>query len=143
MEKLWRPIPGYERNYSISNYGEIKNLRRGRLLTPKKPSNGRVGMRVALYNNSKPTSFYVHRLTASAFLPVEDGRHVVNHIDGNYTNNRLDNLEWCTQKENIHHSRNISKHGAVVSLKKIKQLMKENPMCTKDEFVRLLLKECK
>lgn len=47
---------------------------------------------------------YVHRLVATHFVPRVDGKTIVNHKDGNKLNNRADNLEWCTQAENIAHS---------------------------------------
>ena len=50
--------------------------------------------------------FAIHRLVAMAFLPSDDNRHEVNHKDRNKSNNSLDNLEWCTRKENVIHAQN-------------------------------------
>ena len=74
---------------------------------------------VTLYRNgSPPHQVLVHRLVLSCHKGSEPARLHVNHIDGNKTNNHLDNLEWCTPKENNHHSRTVlgndckgEKHG--------------------------------
>ena len=58
---------------------------------------------VMLRKEGKRKNFYVHRLVAEAFCERTHG-NVVNHIDYNKRNNAASNLEWCTQKENIHHS---------------------------------------
>lgn len=61
---------------------------------------------INLYKQSKVYKFQIHRLLAIAFIPNPLGLPVINHIDGNPLNNDLNNLEWCTQAENIKHAWN-------------------------------------
>lgn len=70
---------------------------------------GKVGYpAISIWNKElqRGKPYYVHRLLAQAFLPNPDGLNEVNHLDGNKTNNSLDNLEWCTHKRNMSHAAN-------------------------------------
>ena len=103
----WEPIEGYDGMYQVSNMGRILSMKKG---TPYilKPYPTRQGyMMVRLYENGGKRNYRdyaVHRLVAIAFIPNNDGKPEVNHIDGNKANNCADNLEWCTPKENMAHS---------------------------------------
>lgn len=70
-----------------------------------KPHELKGHLQVILSKNGKPYYFYVHRLVAKAFIPNPNNYEVVNHIDFNGLNNAVDNLEWCSQKHNVIHSR--------------------------------------
>lgn len=62
---------------------------------------------VGLHINGKQKGFRVHRLVAMAFIPNPENKPYINHIDGNRSNNNVENLEWCTQKENVDHAINV------------------------------------
>ena len=94
----WKPISGYENLYEVSTHGRVRN-RHGRILAQNKKKNSDY-MRVHLAKNNTAKHFLVHRLVAMAFLPMEEGKDTVNHLDHDKTNNHVDNLEWCTLKEN-------------------------------------------
>lgn len=101
------PIPGWEELYVITRNGIVYSLpRRGRKLRILKPvDNMRAGyLRVKLSGNGKNGLYYIHRLVAQTFVPNPDGKPMVNHIDGNKTNNRAENLEWVTNWENRLHA---------------------------------------
>lgn len=65
---------------------------------------------VSLSKNGIKHNRYVHRLVAEAFIKNVSGGSIVNHLDYNKSNNRSDNLEWCSQKENIEYSRHHMRH---------------------------------
>ena len=100
--EVYKKIKGFE-NYSVSNFGNIKNNRTGKEISKRIANNGYV--RVNLYDkNSKRFTVAVHRLVAEAFVPKEDGKNFVNHKDCDKTNNYYKNLEWCTPSENSKHA---------------------------------------
>ena len=96
----------YHDRYIAFSDGRIANANTGKVLSPGKMSKGY--MTVCLYDGSvpkKPKSFLVHRLIAVAFLGDCDLQ--VNHKNGDRSDNRLENLEWVTNQENIDHARNV------------------------------------
>ena len=83
-------------NYSISNLGNVKNDKSGRILkTYTKPSGYK---QVQLGRKTIPQ--YIHRLVAKAFIPNDDNKPQVNHKNGYKSDNRVENLEWVTASEN-------------------------------------------
>lgn len=115
MREVWKDIKNYEGLYQVSNLGRVKSLqgwngrkyvRRERILNPYTQHIGKTYYRsvVKLINNGISKDMKVHRLVAIAFLPNPDNYKIINHKDGNPLNNRVDNLEWCTQKYNVNHA---------------------------------------
>ena len=114
----WKAVVGYEGLYEVSNRGQVRSLDRvvptrsgkrfckGKLLKhirSSTPTKGKFYNQVELRNGSEGGgSKAIHRLVAQAFIPNDDpvNKNDVNHIDGNSLNNNIDNLEWCTPKEN-------------------------------------------
>lgn len=119
MIEVWKDIKNFP-NYQISNFGRVKSkeritnvgiknvkqiIRKEKILKPLKITKGYLGTR--LYNNLNAKTFKIHRLVAKYFIPNPNNLSQVNHKDGDKTNNRVDNLEWCTQTENMQHSYRI------------------------------------
>lgn len=95
---MWKEIKDFP-NYSISDTGEIKNNKRDKKLSIAYNQDGYAI--VQLWKNNKGYMRRVHRLVLETFLPIENSENYeVNHKDCNIKNNSLDNLEWCTSKEN-------------------------------------------
>ena len=112
MEELWKSIKGYEELYEVSNFGNVRSLdriiksrhngttiRKGRVLTPFYEEK-KGYYQVRLSKNGKNKTFRIHRLVALAFLENPFNYSDVNHKDEVKTNNKVNNLEWCTRKYN-------------------------------------------
>lgn len=110
MIEIWKDILGYEGIYQVSNLGRIKSLARKvgkttvkECVVNNKPSkNGYVV--VQFYKDRSAKAHNVHRVVASHFISNPNNYKVVNHINSIRSDNRVDNLEWCTQSYNLYHS---------------------------------------
>lgn|SRR5574343_155487 len=109
----WKYIIGYEGKYSISTYGRVrsedrysrntmKSTRHVKERILKEKNNGYPY--VILSNGDKRISAKIHRLVAMAFIQNTSKYNCINHIDGNKSNNHVNNLEWCTHKQNMAHA---------------------------------------
>lgn len=97
--EVWKTYPQCSR-YEVSNYGNIKC--EGRVL-PQYVD--RLGYhKVNLYINKKVKVERIHRMVAKAFIPNPLKRKEINHKNGIKTDNRSENLEWCTRSENMLHA---------------------------------------
>ena len=103
--ELWKTI-SYASNYEVSNMGNIKNLKTNKLLTIDydrlKKDNSRA--RPGLSHDGKITGYYLHRIVAEHFIDNPDNLPEVNHIDGDFYNNKANNLEWISKLDNMRHA---------------------------------------
>lgn len=119
----WKDVPGYEGFYKVSNTGLVKSLERSVNLRETNNhaenrlkerirhfSTGRRGYKqVVLSRDGKTKAFLVHRLVAVVFIPNPENLPVINHKDGDPSNNNVENLEWCTYKYNNEYDNRIDR----------------------------------
>lgn len=99
LKEEWREYNGYQ----VSNFGKVIN-KHGKVLSTNISIHGYVNTSIVDYDGKDIRG--MHRIVAIVFIPNDDPIHKieVNHIDGNKENNRVDNLEWVTKKENQEHA---------------------------------------
>lgn len=114
--EIWKKIIGFENQYEISNVGNLRSIDRlvdhykgGKRLykgsIKKIRLNDKGYYRCNLKKEGKRYDFTVHRLVAIAFLEnLDNNKKIINHINGIKTDNRVENLEWCTESENVIHA---------------------------------------
>ena len=111
IEERYKQISGFE-DYFITESGRIysqrprggRKTRKLREMKPKNPGKDSKYLNVVLCRDGEQVTKSVHRLVAEAFVDGYFDGAVVNHIDGNNRNNHYTNLEWTTQKNNVHNS---------------------------------------
>lgn len=100
---MLKEIKGFEGLYSVDENGRVYSLRSAKRLKEIKMQSGYIY--VHLCNGKNKTKLArLHRIVAEAFLEPKEGMDQVNHINGNKADNRAENLEWCTQKQNTKHA---------------------------------------
>jgi hypothetical protein len=110
--EIWKGVVGYEGFYQVSNLGNVKRVGSFRgvnkaylndyYLKPK--DNGKGYLRIKLTVNNKSKRVMLHRIIAEAFINNPKNKKVINHINCDKKDNRIENLEWCSQSENVLHS---------------------------------------
>ena len=102
---IWKDIERFNNNYAISDNGYLRNNKTGTILKNQTNKKGYSVVTIKPYGRlGKSFNLRIHREVALAFIPTDCTSLQVNHIDGDKTNNYVENLEWCTVKENIKHS---------------------------------------
>lgn len=133
IKPKWKDIVGYEIEYQINQFGEIRTLKDSPKLKKYDVLKPQISKRNGyvyqmLYKNGKEKLLRVHRLVAMAFLPNPNNLPQVNHKDGNKQNNSVDNLEWCEQSDNMKHAYknglqipSENQRKAIINTNKLKQ----------------------
>ena len=97
-DEKWKLISKTNNLYAISSLGRVMSMRDGRIM---KTTITNKGYELAIFHiDGKQKGYTIHRLVAEAFLPNNNNYPIVNHIDENPLNNKVENLEWCTYSYN-------------------------------------------
>lgn len=136
-----RTIPGFS-GYMVSDNGEVysKNYNKTGIIRKMKQRANRDGyMQVQITrDDGQPKRVTVHRLVAITFLEKINGKEHVNHKNGNKSDNRVENLEWCTPSENIKHALYVTKTQSIERVKKLAlkniEQRRKNPKLTVEQI---------
>ena len=129
QQEQWKDVVGFEGLYMVSNYARFKGLERvvrplGRSYVlgdriVKSQVNKYGYVKVPLMKGDKKYNIQVHRLVAMSFIPNPENKPQVDHIDGNRSNNRVDNLRWCTLVENVNFPLSKRSHAEAIERQRI------------------------
>jgi len=115
-DEKWKPAPGFEEHYEVSNLGDVRSkdrvverpgkgdkvTKKGQVLRAQPTPKGY--LRIQLVNGARRQNYMVHRLVAQVFIPNPETKPEVNHKNGKKTDNTVSNLEWATECENQIHA---------------------------------------
>jgi hypothetical protein len=126
----WKPVIGYECLYEVSDLGRVRSLDRivnqfnngvmtehfykGKMLKAK-TDKGYYTVKLCNQHNTKHAK--VHRIVAEAFITNPERKPLINHKNGIKLDNRVSNIEWCTEKENSQHALKNGLHNPVITEK--------------------------
>lgn len=152
MKEEWKDIVGFDGNYQISNFGNVKSV--GRIITYEGTNQTGIIFKINKFcpekyikpylrggyyhvqfkKHSKSYNFTIHRLVAEHFIPNQESLPFINHKDENKLNNRVDNLEWCTAKHNANYG---TRNKRIAEKLKEKAILYIPVLCynLKNEFV--------
>ena len=109
--KIWKDVDGFDKNYQISNYGDVRIKRSDGSFKQLKPTKfGKGYLHINLVKNGKQKSFQIHRLVAEAFVSNPKNLPIINHKDENPLNNCVNNLEWCTYSYNTNYGTRLERY---------------------------------
>lgn len=110
MKEEWKKVESHP-NYLVSTFGRVYSTKTRKILKPLHYKTSEYLIVQLSQGTHLPRKhFLIHRLVAMAFIPNPENKPQVNHIDGDKYNNHVENLEWCTQSENLMHASRVLHH---------------------------------
>lgn len=145
MKEIWKDIKGYDGLYQISNLGNVKKIKNKKYNINKKEVEEKeinkyisIGKHKLGYKYVKLTdkngirkNLFLHRIIAETFVENPNNFNIINHKDGDKSNNNINNLEWTTQKDNVNHAwknglcENVRKVCAINGKRKSKKIIQK------------------
>lgn len=111
QEEIWKDVNGFDKDYQISNFGNVRIKKSDGTFKQLKPTKfGKGYLHINLVKGGKQKSFQIHRLVAEAFVPNPKKLPIINHKDENKSNNYANNLEWCTYSYNINYGTRLERY---------------------------------
>lgn len=104
MNEKWADIPNTKGKLQVSDMGRVRSCLRGDWRILKTQTDNKGYERLTYTFEREKRREKVHRLVAKTFLPAQKTKQHVNHLNGNKSDNRASNLEWCSNRENVHHA---------------------------------------
>ena len=144
-QEIWRDVAGFEGLYQVSDHGRVRSLDhttkrnngivhfKGRILQPKVAT---PYLGVILSKNGKAHPKRIHRLVALAFVPNPNNLPVVDHIDGDKTNNAAGNLRWCTHEQNTNYASDMGVLGPTPYARRTREQQERYSNARKKAIVR-------
>lgn len=127
-----KQVIGYEGLYEVDENGNVYSVRRGKRIVPIKMKSGYYYIHLCHGKDTKQAR--LHRVVASAFIPNPENKKQVNHINGNKSDNRVSNLEWCDNLYNMRHAMKIGLFNPAGENNPSSKLKKEDVNKIREEY---------